>query len=70
MIYFNQNELSFGSGQFSGTPAYMAPELYLKKAYDEKVDIFAFGTLIWEIMARKIPYDGYEISEIKTKCLN
>ena len=48
----------------------MAPELYLKKAYDEKVDIFAFGTLIWEVMARKIPYDGYEVSEIKNKCLN
>ncbi len=62
--------MSFGTGQFSGTPTYMAPELFQKKAYDEKVDIFAFGTLVWEVMARKIPYDGYDVSEIKSKCLN
>jgi serine/threonine protein kinase len=62
--------MSFGAGQFAGTPAYMAPELFQKKAYDEKVDIFAFGTLIWEVMAKKIPYEGYEVSDIKNKCLN
>ena len=45
----------------------MAPELFDKKAYDEKIDIFSFGTLMWEILVRKIPYEGYEISDIKKK---
>jgi len=45
----------------------MAPELFEKKAYDEKVDIFAFGTLMWEILVRKVPYEGYEASDIKKK---
>jgi len=29
----------------------MAPELFQKKGYDEKVDVWAFGTLLWEIYA-------------------
>jgi len=45
----------------------MAPELFDKKAYDEKIDIFSFGTMMWEILVRKIPYEGYEISDIKKK---
>lgn len=44
-----QSELNTGPMQFSGTPTYMAQELFLKKGYDEKVDIFAFGTLMYEL---------------------
>lgn len=47
----------------------MAPELFQKKGYSEKIDIFAIGTLIWEILTRKIPYDGFDINEIKSKVL-
>lgn len=43
----------------------MAPELFLKRQYDEKVDIFAFGTLLWEIVMREVPLDGFEPGEIK-----
>lgn len=35
--------------QYSGTPTYMSPELFLKKAYDMSVDIFALGTMLYEI---------------------
>jgi serine/threonine protein kinase len=64
-----KSELSWGNGQFAGTPAYMAPELFMKKGFDEKIDIFAFGTLMWEILVRKIPYEGYEAVEIRNKVL-
>ncbi|OMJ91914.1 hypothetical protein SteCoe_5475 [Stentor coeruleus] len=64
-----KNELNKGSMQFSGTPAYMAPELFKKQLYDEKVDIFAFGTLIWEILAREVPYDALDPGDIKDKVL-
>ena len=53
--------------QFAGTPNFMAPELFQKRQYDEKVDIFAFGTLIWELVWREVPLDGYEPAEIKAK---
>lgn len=55
--------------QFSGTPVYMAPELFMKKAYDEKVDVFAFGTLLWELVVRDVPFDGLEPADIKEKVL-
>lgn len=38
-----------------GTPEFMAPELYDEK-YDEKVDIYAFGLMILEILTKEYPY--------------
>lgn len=58
------SELNTGTSRFSGTPNYMAPELYLKKAYDQSVDVFAFGTLLYELFAREVPYEGLEHSDI------
>jgi len=65
-----KTDLNSGSSKFSGTPAYMAPEILQKKSYDEKVDVYAFGTLIWEIMTRKIPHEGVEILDLKQRILN
>jgi len=36
-----------------GTDEFMAPELILGNAYNEKSDIFSFGMLMFEIIARK-----------------
>ena len=55
--------------QFSGTPSYLAPEVYQKKAYDEKIDIFSFGTILWEIFTREVPYEGLEPTDIMQKLL-
>lgn len=60
-----KSELNSGSGQFAGTPCYMAPELFERKYYDEKVDIFSFGTILWELYVQKIPYISCDASEIK-----
>ena len=62
-----KSELNSGSGQFAGTPCYMAPELFDRKYYDEKVDVFAFGTAVWEIYTQKIPYANCDAMEIKQK---
>ena len=50
--------------QYAGTPTYMAPELFLKRKYDLSVDVFAFGSLLWEIINREVPYDGLDPSDI------
>lgn len=55
--------------QFAGTPTYMAPELFQKKSYNEKVDVFAFGTMLWELATKEIPYDGWDAGDIKEKVL-
>jgi len=60
-------ELNSGSGQFAGTPCYMAPELFDRKFYDDKIDVFAFGTVLWEIYTQKIPYANCDAMEIKQK---
>lgn len=61
------DELNTGLQKYSGTPTYMALELYQKKAYDHKVDVFAFGTLLWELFAGEVPFEGLEPSEIMEK---
>ncbi|ETW10355.1 WNK protein kinase, variant [Aphanomyces invadans] len=38
-----------------GTPEFMAPELY-DENYDEKVDIYAFGMCVLEMVTKEVPY--------------
>lgn len=45
----HKSQLNSGPMQFSGTPTYMAQQLFLKRAYNESVDIFALGTLLYEL---------------------
>ncbi len=35
-----------------GTPEYMAPELHFQEEYSSSVDIFSFGLVLFEFMAR------------------
>lgn len=39
-----------------GTPEFMAPDMYEEHSYDEKVDIYAFGMCMLEILTQEIPY--------------
>ena len=45
----------------AGTPEFMAPEIFASGVYDEKVDIYAFGMCVLELITKKVPY-----SECKT----
>ena len=47
----------------------MAPELFLKRQYDQSVDIFAYGSLLWEILNREVPYDGLDPQDISQKVI-
>ena len=39
----------------TGTPEYMAPEYY-EESYTEKVDIWAFGLCVLEMITNEYPY--------------
>ncbi|XP_055689000.1 proto-oncogene serine/threonine-protein kinase mos-like [Lutzomyia longipalpis] len=47
-----------------GTIRYMAPEALNGAPLTPKVDIFAFGVIMWQIMSRKIPYEDIHSNEI------
>ena len=41
----------------AGTPAYMAPEQFEGHRVTEKVDVFAFAVLCWEMLTSTKPWD-------------
>ena len=41
-----------------GTPHWMAPELFTSQHYDNKVDVYAFAMILWEMLAEQIPFAG------------
>lgn len=60
-----KSELMTGAMQYAGTPQYMAPELMSQHKYTEKVDVWAFGTLVWETTAQDIPFANLDVPEIR-----
>ena len=41
---------------FCGTTYYMAPEIYAKKKYDNKVDVWALGVLLFNMLFGGHPF--------------
>lgn len=44
------------SSGFSGTPAYMAPEVLLEKPADGRADLFSLGVVLYEALAGRHPF--------------
>ncbi|GLC53675.1 hypothetical protein PLESTB_000775200 [Pleodorina starrii] len=53
----------------AGTPQYMAPELWDNKAYNEKVDVYAFGVMLNELVAKEPPFAGMPLPEVRAAVL-
>jgi Tol biopolymer transport system component len=47
-----------------GTPQYMAPEQIEGRSVDERVDIFAFGCVLYELLTGKRTFEGRTSSEV------
>ena len=41
--------------------------IFTNRANNEKIDVFSFGTIVWELFMRKVPYVGCDANEIKNK---
>lgn len=41
-----------------GTPLYMAPEMLCGTQYDEKIDIWALGVVLYELIELRLPFNS------------
>ena len=51
-------------GMILGTAAYMAPEQASGKAVDKRADIWAFGVVLWEMLAGRQMFEGETVSHV------
>src|ERR1700688_1547935 len=45
-------------GAIMGTPGFIAPEMYLSDAFDNRIDVFAAGVVLYQLLAGAPPFVG------------
>jgi serine/threonine protein kinase len=55
------------TGMIFGTPEYMSPEQALGKPFDHRVDIYALGAILFELLSGRVPFEGENFMEILAK---
>ncbi|MDO9599376.1 MAG: HDOD domain-containing protein [Azoarcus sp.] len=55
------------AGSFSGTPSYMAPEYILTREVSERVDVFAAGVILLEMLLGRRVFGGDDIDAVMRK---
>ncbi len=58
------------SKSIEGTIAYMSPEVINAAALDKRADLYSFGCLLYEAIAKRIPFQGESAVEILRAHLN
>jgi len=60
----SENISSSRMTQEVGTVQWMAPEMMTSNAYTEKVDLYSYGVILYEVICRVIPWDDSEVDEV------
>lgn len=47
-----------------GTPHWMAPEVHAGTDYDERCDVYSYAMVVYEIVARRVPFETEEAKHI------
>jgi len=43
-----------------GSALWMAPEVLLRQPFDEKIDVYAFGLILWELQTQEVLFPQYD----------
>ncbi|HCI80745.1 MAG TPA: hypothetical protein DHW02_13760 [Ktedonobacter sp.] len=46
------------TGMLPGTPHYMAPEMFRGEQIDHRVDLYASGIILYQLLSGRMPFDG------------
>jgi|SaaInlV_165m_DNA_1040744.scaffolds.fasta_scaffold31796_1 serine/threonine protein kinase len=53
-----------------GTPYYTSPEMMSNKIYDNKIDIWALGCVLWEMMTNRQAFECNNLYALRDKVMN
>jgi|UPI00048F588D serine/threonine protein kinase len=53
-----------GTMTICGTPSWVAPEIFRGEQYNETVDVYSFGIVLWELFCQKKPHKKYDAQHI------
>jgi serine/threonine-protein kinase len=67
--------LEFGAGALTGSirkpvATYMAPEQVRERSVDARTDIYAVGTMLFEMLAARAPFPDRDMEQVKTMQLS
>ena len=67
--------LEFGAGALTGSvrkpvATYMAPEQVRERSVDARTDIYAIGTMLFEMLAARAPFPDRDMEQVKTMQLS
>jgi serine/threonine protein kinase len=44
-------------------PVWLAPEVMSQQCYNEKVDVYGFGIILWELITKQHPFDEFPFAQ-------
>lgn len=52
-----------------GTPYYISPEMFGNQSYGKKIDVWALGCILYEMVTLRVPFDARDMHDLKRKIL-
>lgn len=52
-----------------GTPYYIAPEIWKRRKYNSKADVFSMGVVLYELMCLRRPFAGHALRDLMDQIL-